>query len=101
MNSPETPIFRKSRILYALPLARRAIQDMGYVILCEGQLDVIAMHRAGYENAVAPQGTAFTEEQANMLKRYANRVCLAFDSDGAGVKAAVRTIEILLPLDSK
>ncbi len=99
VNSPETPVFRKSRILYALPLARQAIQQMDYVILCEGQLDVIAMHRAGYENTVAPQGTAFTEEQANMLKRYANRICLAFDSDGAGIKAAMRAVEILLPLD--
>ncbi|MDD5728566.1 MAG: DNA primase, partial [Victivallales bacterium] len=99
VNSPETPVFRKSNILYALPLARKAIQDKNMAILCEGQLDTIAMHRAGFECAVAPQGTAFTDEQARILKRYTDRIYLAFDSDAAGRKATARAIELLLPLD--
>jgi len=99
VNSPETPVFRKSNILYALPLARKAIQESNMVILCEGQLDTIAMHRAGLECTVAPQGTAFTDEQARILKRYTDRVYLAFDSDSAGQKATARALELLLPLD--
>ncbi len=99
VNSPETPIFRKGRVLYALPLAREGFRRHGCAILCEGQLDVIAMHRAGFDNAVAPQGTAFTEEQARILRRYTGTVVLAFDGDGAGQKAAVRALEILLPQD--
>ena len=98
VNSPETPIFKKSRILYALHLAREAIRDKQYVILCEGQLDVMAMHSAGFCNTVAPQGTAFTDEQARILRRYTEKVFLCFDSDEAGVKASLRTMEILLPL---
>jgi DNA primase len=99
VNSPETPVFKKSNILYALPLARKAIQEKNMVILCEGQLDTIAMHRAGLECAVAPQGTAFTDEQARILKRYTDRVYLAFDSDTAGQKAIARALELLMPLD--
>ena len=99
VNSPETPVFKKSNILYALPLARKAIQERNMVILCEGQLDTIAMHRAGLECTVAPQGTAFTDEQARILKRYTDRVYLAFDSDSAGQKATARALELLLPLD--
>jgi len=99
VNSPETPVFKKSNILYALPLARKAIQARNMVILCEGQLDTIAMHRAGLECTVAPQGTAFTDEQARILKRYTDRVYLAFDSDSAGQKATARALELLLPLD--
>jgi DNA primase len=99
VNSPETPVFKKSNILYALPLARKAIQERNMVILCEGQLDTIAMHRAGLECTVAPQGTAFTDEQARLLKRYTDRVYLAFDSDSAGQKATARALELLLPLD--
>ncbi|QSH41644.1 DNA primase [Lentisphaerota bacterium ZTH] len=99
VNSPETPVFKKSNILYALPLARKAIQENNMAILCEGQLDVIAMHRAGFECSVAPQGTAFTDEQARILKRYTDRMFLAFDRDSAGIKATVRALDILLPLD--
>ena len=98
VNSPETPLFKKSKVLYGLHLARKAIQEKGSAILCEGQIDVIAMHRAGFENAVAPQGTAFTEEQARILKRYTDNICLCFDSDSAGIKAAVRSLEIALPV---
>ena len=98
INSPESMIFTKGKVLYALPLARNNIKTSEHVILCEGQMDVIAMHRAGFTNAVAPQGTAFTDEQARLLKRYTNQVMLAFDSDQAGIKAVFRTIEILLPI---
>ena len=98
VNTPETPVFRKGMLLYALPLAREAIRQRGMAILCEGQLDVIAFHRAGFECAVAPLGTAFTPEQARVLKRYTNHIFLAFDSDSAGQKAVLRAAEILLPL---
>ena len=98
VNTPETPLFKKSRILYALPLARETIKTLEHVILCEGQMDAIALHRAGFKNAVAPQGTAFTDEQARILKRYSETVKIAFDSDSAGVKATKRAIEIMLPI---
>ena len=97
VNSPETPVFKKGRILYALHLARQEMGRKGYAVLCEGQLDVIAMHRAGIGNAVAPQGTAFTEEQAIMLKRYADTLYLAFDCDSAGTKAVFRGAMLALP----
>ncbi|MBO7404782.1 MAG: toprim domain-containing protein, partial [Clostridia bacterium] len=98
INTPETPVFRKGMLLYALPLAREAMVKRKLAILCEGQLDTIAFHRAGFECAVAPLGTAFTPEQARVLKRYTNHIALAFDSDGAGQKAVLRAAEILLPL---
>ena len=97
VNSPETVIFKKSKVLYALSLARTAIKDKGFAILSEGQIDTIAMHMAGFENTVAPQGTAFTEEQAAMLKRYTDKVYIGFDGDAAGIKAILRSIDILLP----
>ncbi len=93
LNSPETPIFDKRRNLYGLNYARRARSSN--IILCEGYMDVIAMHQAGFTQAVASLGTAFTEEQAALLRRYTENVLLAYDSDGAGVKAALRAIGIL------
>lgn len=93
LNSPETPIFDKRRNLYGLNFARTA--RSGNIILCEGYMDVIAMHQAGFTQAVASLGTAFTAEQAVLLKRYTDNVLLAYDSDGAGVKAALRGIGIL------
>lgn len=93
LNSPETPVFDKRRNLYGLNFARTA--RSGNVILCEGYIDVIAMHQAGFTQAVASLGTAFTAEQANLLRRYTDNVLLAYDSDGAGVKAALRGIGIL------
>jgi DNA primase len=99
VNSPETPIFKKSRVLYALPIAKPHFQEKKFAILCEGQIDVIAMHRAGFNNAVAPQGTAFTEEQARLLKRYTNSVYICFDGDTAGIKATLKAVEIFLPLN--
>lgn len=98
VNSPETAIFKKSSVLYGLHLAKQPMQKQGFAILCEGQLDVIAMHRAGFENTAAPQGTAFTLEQASKIKRFANALYIAFDSDSAGKKAAFRAIDIALPL---
>ena len=95
VNSPETPIFQKGRILFALDKARRAIIDEKYAIVCEGQMDAIACHEAGVENVVAPQGTALTEQHARILKRYAEEVVLMFDADAAGQNAIVRSAEPL------
>lgn len=96
VNSPETPIFQKGKILFALDKARRAIADEGHAIVCEGQIDTISCHEAGVENVVAPQGTALTEQHARVLKRYADEVVLMFDADAAGQNAAVRGAEALL-----
>lgn len=93
LNSPETPIFDKSRNLFGLNLAKSS--RMGYFILCEGYMDVIAMHQAGFNMAVASLGTAFTQGQAQILKRYTDTVILSYDSDGAGTNAAIRAIGIL------
>lgn len=93
LNSPETPIFDKSRNLYGLNFARTTKKQQ--LLLCEGYMDVIALHQAGFDNAVASLGTALTSGHANLLKRYTKEVYLTFDSDGAGVKAALRAIPIL------
>lgn len=93
LNSPETMIFDKSRNLYGLNFARTARTNN--IILCEGYMDVIAMHQAGFTQAVASLGTAFTSGQANLLRRYAQEVLLSYDSDGAGTTAALRAIGIL------
>lgn len=93
LNSPETAIFDKSRNLYGLNFARAARK--GNLILCEGYMDVIALHQAGFGQAVASLGTAFTPGQAGLLKRYGEEVLLAYDSDGAGTTAALRAIGIL------
>ena len=93
LNSPETRAFDKSRNLYGLHLARQSRSRA--MILCEGYMDVIAMHQAGFSNAVASLGTAFTGLQANLLKRFADQVLLLYDSDEAGIKAALRAIPIL------
>ena len=93
LNSPETKIFDKSRNLYGLNIARSTRKEQ--LILCEGYMDVIALHQAGFDNAVASLGTALTSGHANLLKRYTKEVYLSYDSDGAGVKAALRAIPIL------
>ena len=93
LNSPETPVFDKSRNLYGLNIAKKT--KCGYFILCEGYMDVIAMHQAGFTQAVASLGTSFTDGQAAVLKRYVKQVLLSYDSDGAGIKAAMRNIGIL------
>lgn len=93
LNSPETMVFDKSRNLYGLNFARSSRKPQ--MLLCEGYMDVIALHQAGFDNAVASLGTAFTPGHANLLKRYTKEVYLTFDSDGAGIKAALRAIPIL------
>lgn len=93
LNSPETRLFDKSRNLYGLNYARTSRQK--FILLCEGYMDVISMHQAGFTNAVASLGTAMTEQHAALLKRYTDQVVLTYDSDGAGVKAALRAIPIL------
>lgn len=93
LNSPETQIFDKSRNLYALHIAKSTKKPQ--MLLCEGYMDVIALHQAGFDNAVASLGTAFTTGHASLLKRYTKEVYLTFDSDGAGIKAALRAIPIL------
>ncbi|SNU08265.1 DNA primase [Lachnospiraceae bacterium] len=97
LNTKETDIFNKSRNLFAMNIARHS-RKKG-VILCEGYMDVIAMHQAGFDNAIASLGTAFTEGQANLIKRYTNDVYLAYDSDGAGRAAAMKAIQILRNLE--
>lgn len=93
LNSPETKVFDKSRNLYGMNFARTSREK--YILICEGYMDVIAMHQAGFTNAVASLGTAFTTQHATLLKRYTDKVVLTYDSDGAGVKAALRAIPIL------
>jgi len=99
VNSPETPLFTKGRIIYGLDKARRPIAQAGCAIICEGQLDLIRCHVSGIENVVAPQGTALTPDHGRIIKRYANEVVLCFDADNAGQKAAVRALEVLAPAE--
>lgn len=93
MNSPETKIFEKNRFLFGLNYARKTRRD--YFFLCEGNMDVIAMHQAGFTNAVASLGTSLTSNQPSLIKRYVNKVILTYDSDDAGVAAAQRAIPML------
>jgi DNA primase len=99
LNSPETPLFRKGRILFGLHKTKRGLIEADCAIVCEGQLDLITLFEAGLTNVVAPQGTAFTESQARILKRYVSEVVLCFDADAAGEKAAERSLEPLLEND--
>ena len=96
VNSPETPIFTKSKVFYGLDKSKRALLDAQSAIVCEGQLDLMACFMAGVENVVAPQGTAFTDQHARIIKRYVDEVVLCFDSDEAGQNAAVRSLDHLL-----
>jgi DNA primase len=96
VNSPETPIFTKSKVFFGLDKSKRAVLDAGFALVCEGQLDLIACFMAGVQNVVAPQGTAFTEQHARIIKRYVDEVVLCFDSDNAGQNAAVRSLDSLL-----
>ena len=99
LNSPETPLFRKGNVLFGLHKTKRALIEAGSAIVCEGQLDLITLFEAGITNVVAPQGTAFTEQQARILKRFVEQVVLCFDADAAGQKAAERSLESLLQND--
>jgi DNA primase len=96
VNSPETAIFTKSKVFFGLDKSKRALLDAQFAIVCEGQLDLIACFMAGVQNVVAPQGTAFTDQHARIIKRYVDEVILCFDSDEAGQNAAVRSLDHLL-----
>lgn len=93
LNSPETPIFTKGRLLYGLDRARKPIRMADQAVIVEGYLDVIALHQAGYENVVSPMGTALTEDQLRLLKRSTRRIVLALDPDAAGQKAVLRGLD--------
>ncbi|MFL6584050.1 MAG: DNA primase [Chthoniobacterales bacterium] len=99
LNSPETPLFRKGNVLFGLHKTKRGLIEADSAIVCEGQLDLIAIFEAGLTNVVAPQGTAFTESQARLLKRFVSDVVLCFDADAAGKKAAERSLDALLQND--
>jgi DNA primase len=99
LNSPETQLFRKGNVLFGLHKSKRALIEANCTVVCEGQLDLISLFEAGITNVVAPQGTAFTENQARILKRFADEVILCFDSDAAGAKAAERSLDPLLEND--
>jgi len=94
INSPQTVLFDKGRLLYGLDQARKAIRAEEQVVIVEGYLDVIALHQAGYANAISPMGTALTENQLNLLKRFTRRIVLALDPDAAGDKATLRGLQI-------
>jgi len=96
VNSPETLIFHKSRVLYAFDKARKAIVDSRQAVVVEGQIDAIRCHQAGLHNVVASQGTALTESHARLIRRYADEVVLVLDADAAGIKAAMASSEIFL-----
>jgi DNA primase len=99
VNSPETPLFRKGNVLFGLEKSKRALIESNCAVVCEGQLDLISLFESGITNVVAPQGTAFTESQARILKRFVNEVVLCFDADTAGQKAAERSLDALLQND--
>ena len=99
LNSPETQLFRKGNVLFGLHKSKRALIEANCAVVCEGQLDLISLFEAGITNVVAPQGTAFTENQARILKRFTDEVILCFDSDAAGAKAAERSLDPLLEND--
>jgi DNA primase len=94
LNSPQTPLFDKSHLLYGLDQARKAIRSEDQVVIVEGYLDVIALHQSGFKNTVSPMGTALNEDQLRMLKKYTRRMVLALDADAAGEKATLRGLEL-------
>ncbi len=96
VNSPETPIFTKGRVLFGLHKTKRAILDADEAVVCEGQVDLIAAFEAGVTNVIAPQGTAFTDHQARLVRQFAKSAVLCFDSDAAGQKAVERSLPSLL-----
>lgn len=94
LNSPQTVLFDKGRLLYGLDLARKAIRSLDQAVIVEGYLDVIALHQAGFTNVVSPMGTALTEQQLYLLKRYSKRIVLALDPDAAGNQATLRGLQV-------
>jgi DNA primase len=99
LNSPETPIYSKSRVLFNLHLAKEAIRRLDYIILVEGQMDCISVFNAGYHNVIASSGTAFTEPQARLLARFSKKIVVNFDPDTAGAAAAERSLALLVSED--
>ena len=99
LNSKDTLVFNKGRNLFALNLAKKS--KAGFIILSEGNIDIVALHQAGFDSAVASLGTSLTPEQARLISRYTNEVIIAYDNDGAGIKASQRAIGILERLDLK
>lgn len=97
LNSPDSNVFDKSRALYGIHIAKNAIREMNFSMLVEGQVDLIMAHKAGFRNAVATSGTAFTAGHADMLKRYSTNILIAYDGDKAGIAAAGRAAAVLLP----
>ena len=96
INSPESKIYYKSKVLYGLNFAKEKIRYYDYVILVEGYMDIVSLAKSGIENTVASSGTALSEEQVKLISRYTKNICVLFDSDLAGIKAAKRGIEIIL-----
>ena len=96
LNSPETPIYSKSRVLFNLDLAKEWMRKFDYAILVEGQMDCISVFAAGFQNVIASSGTAFTELQAKLLARFSKNVVVNFDPDTAGAKATERTLGLLV-----
>ncbi len=94
LNSPQSPLFDKSRLLYGLDKAKSAIRRRDMAVVVEGYMDVLALHQAGHDNAVAPMGTALTEHHLRLLKRYSRRIVLALDSDAAGQRALLRSWDV-------
>ena len=97
INTPETPLYHKSKALYGFSLAKQSIREAGEAIFVEGNMDVIAMHQAGFRNTVAVSGTALTEEQLRLIRRFSDRLSLFFDMDTAGQKAARKSVEAAFP----
>ena len=94
MNSPQSPLFDKSSLLYGLDKARKAIRNENQAVIVEGYMDVIVVHQEGFQNVVSPMGTALTEIQMRQLKRYTRSFVLALDPDAAGIKATLRGLEV-------
>ena len=101
LNSPETPIYTKSRVLFNLHLAKEAIRRLDYAILVEGQMDCISVFNAGFHNVIASSGTAFTEIQARLLGRFSKKIVVNFDPDTAGAAAAERSLGLLVAKNSR
>jgi DNA primase len=97
LNSPETPIFNKGKLFFGFHKARRQIAKSGQAVICEGQIDLVMAHEAGFQNVIAALGTGFTEHHARILKRHADEIVLCYDSDAAGFKAAQRSFQALAP----
>lgn len=99
MNSPQSIVYDKSKLVFGLDKAKQAIRDMGIAILVEGQMDCITAHEAGFSNVIASSGTALTFEQVKLLQRYTNKIALAYDMDSAGRLAAERASEQTLAVE--